>query len=107
MKLKTDGALQCNCWTKAKSNQTLKIICKIFVLVYKKKIQNLTPKCIENVQRMAKEMAAAKNDCVAMFAKCKKAEDASVRLISDCMHFDVQALNQSKIAEEAGSKITG
>ena len=62
---------------------------------------------MENIGTMVKDMKDAKNACTDMFTKCKKAEDASVRLISDCMNFDVQNLNQSKIAEEAGSKIIG
>ena len=70
-------------------------------------IKAMSPACIQTMDKMAKDMRTAKKNCTDMFSECKKAEDASVKLISDCMNFDVQALNQSKIAEDAGSKIIG
>ena len=79
----------------------------ICFLVSMEKIKKIQHKCIQNIIILEPEMKAAKNNCVSIFAKCKKAEDASVRLINDCMNFDVQALNQTQIAEEAGSEITG
>ena len=51
-------------------------------------------------------MRAAKKICVSAFSKCKKAEDATVRLIYDCMNFDTQPLNTSAIAAEAGANIS-
>jgi len=90
---KTDATLQCTCWESAKLSV--------------ENIKKLSPKCIQNIDSMAKKMKNDKKACIDAFIKCKKAEDASVRLINDCMNFDVQSLNQSKIAEEAGSKITG
>ena len=62
-------------------------------------IKALSPKCIQTMDKMAKDMRTAKKTCTDTFTECKKAEDASVKLISDCMNFDVQALNQSKIAD--------
>jgi len=92
-KLSTSGANQCICWITLQGTVD--------------GIKALSPKCIQTMDNMAKDMKAAKKTCTDTFSECKKAEDASVKLISDCMNFDVQALNQSKIADDAGSKIIG
>ena len=70
-------------------------------------IKALSPKCIQTMDKMARDIRNAKKTCTDTFSLCKRAEDASVKLISDCMNFDVQALNQSKIADDAGSKLIG
>ena len=56
---------------------------------------------------MAKATKTGKKTCTEAFSMCKRAEDASVGLIYNCMDFDVQAMNQSAIASDAGAKITG
>merc|ERR1712106_389610 len=92
-KLSTDGTAQCACWTTIQSTVN--------------DIKALSPKCAQTMETMAKDMKDAKKTCTKTFSLCKKAEDASVKLINDCMNFDVQALNQSKIADDAGSKLIG
>merc|ERR1711892_776132 len=92
-KLSTDGTAQCACWTTIQSTVN--------------DIKALSPKCVQTMETMAKDMKDAKKTCTKTFSLCKKAEDASVKLINDCMNFDVQALNQSKIADDAGSKLIG
>jgi len=92
-KITTNAAEQCSCWTDVKSKVTA--------------IKALEPKCMQNIDKLAKDIKKEKGKCTDMFAKCKKAEDKAVRLISECMNFDVQNLNQTKIAEEAGTKEIG
>ena len=59
------------------------------------------------MQKIAQDMKKAKNVCLNTFTLCKKAEDASVSLIGDCMNLDSQDLNETFIAKQAGSEITG
>jgi len=92
-KISTNAADQCSCWTDVKSKVTA--------------IKALEPKCMQSIDKLAKDIKKEKGKCTEMFAKCKKAEDKAVRLISECMNFDVQNLNQTKIAEEAGTKEIG
>ena len=70
-------------------------------------IKALRPKCTGNMQTIAKDMKDAKKECVNVFIKCKKSEDAAVKLIYECMNFDVQLLDHAAIATDAGSNITG
>jgi len=92
-KLNKDGAAQCSCWeTVKKDNVDL--------------IKSFLPKCT-GMQKIAKQMKQDNKKCVAAFSKCKKAEDASVKMIGDCMWFETQGLDQAQIAIEAGSEIIG
>ena len=52
-------------------------------------------------------MREAKSDCLDAFTLCKKAEDAAVRLIGDCMYYATQDLNQTNISKQAGAEIIG
>ena len=54
-----------------------------------------------------KRYEAEKNDCIDTFILCKKAEDAAVRLIGDCMYYATQDLNQTNISKQAGAEIIG
>jgi len=87
-----DGAAQCSCWENAKDHMDL--------------IRSYQPKCT-GMQKIAKQMKTDKKVCIDTFILCKKAEDASVRLISECMQFNSQDLDQAQIAKEAGAEIIG
>ena len=59
------------------------------------------------MSKIAKDMREAKSDCLDAFTLCKKAEDAAVRLIGDCMNYATQDLNQTNISKQAGAEIIG
>ena len=95
--LSTDGAAQCDCWATAKKGNCLDNL---------DLIRAFRPKCTA-IQKIAKDMKQEKNDCLDTFILCKKAEDAAVRLIGDCMNYATQDLNQTNISKQGGAEIPG
>merc|ERR1712025_698849 len=93
-KLDKDGFAQCACWASVKNDHV-------------DFIKNLRPKCSE-MSKIAKSMKKSKKACLAQFTECKKAEDAAVRLIEECMFFPTQPeLNQTLLSIQAGAEIVG
>eukprot|EP00090_Calanus_glacialis_P022044 TRINITY_DN33997_c0_g1_i1.p1 TRINITY_DN33997_c0_g1~~TRINITY_DN33997_c0_g1_i1.p1 ORF type:complete len:355 (-),score=87.36 TRINITY_DN33997_c0_g1_i1:66-1130(-) len=86
-KFETDGAQQCTCWLKLESEVN--------------GIKALQPKCIQTIDKMGKDMKKAATTCTNTFSLCKKAEDASLKHINDCMNFETQNLNYTQIHANA------
>ena len=64
-------------------------------------IKALQPKCIQTIDKMGKDMKKAATTCTNTFSLCKKAEDASLKHINDCMNFETQNLNYTQIHANA------